>query len=462
MTTNNENKTNENKKESMNSAYHSPLTIWIHDFVKDPYRSERVFAPFDKALNNIFDLPANAKASAAARKAARAEAKEAGKQKAAAVRRAFAELGMVCAIVLAAGLCMLAVHPSGRALLNIDKPLTATEQQELSNDDSIINSPPADNAVKSDNAEKPDKFAMLDNKLNGEAAVDVQTTAAVTATDAAALSTTVSAADSAADTANDAAVDSENESNEKKTIYVRGKNGGKIELSHYYHSDHFLNATPLRMIDISSNQGKIDWEKVAQTDVDVAMIRVGYRARMTGELHEDRLYEYNLSEAQKYGIPYGVYIYSQAITPLEAIEEAEYLLELIEGYDVSLPVTIDFEHEAKSVYGKPGGRLFMAKLSKDQATDVIEAFCNKVSKSGYEAMVYANKDMIAKGLHTDELSKNYKIWLACYGRSAGYDGIYSAWQFTDKGKVDGIKGDVCLDFWYEDGNSSSNDTVKGE
>ena len=221
----------------------------------------------------------------------------------------------------------------------------------------------------------------------------------------------------------------------------------KISLKSYVHHERFDDRIRGLAIDISSHQQEIDWQKVAATEVNAAMIRVGYRGTESGKIFADDFYIDNIKGAQQNGLSVGVYFYTQAITPEEAMEEADFTLDQIAGYLIPLPVVIDFEFES-SKDGKLTGRLYDANLSKQETTLIARAFCEKIAAAGYTPMVYGNDDMLTKHMYVEKLSKKYNIWLASYHKKAVYEGEYFFWQFTKQGIVDGIDGNVCLDYWY--------------
>lgn len=190
-------------------------------------------------------------------------------------------------------------------------------------------------------------------------------------------------------------------------------------------------------IDVSKYQKDIDWEKVKEDGVQFAFIRVGFRGYgSTGSLNDDIKYKDNIEGALAVGIPVGVYMFSQATSEYEAVEEAEYILERIEDYNVTLPIIMDFEYA-----GDPG-RLERAHLSRQEATDVCNAFCERVASEGYEAMVYADYGMLTNHLYPEEIEENYKIWIARWNEATCYDGEYSSWQFSDIGRIEGISDSV--------------------
>lgn len=191
-------------------------------------------------------------------------------------------------------------------------------------------------------------------------------------------------------------------------------------------------------IDVSSWQGEIDWEKVKATGIDFVMIRCGFRNLTNEEILVDKTFHYNIKEANRLGIPVGVYFYSTAINELEALEEATFVLNLIKDYDITYPVVYDFE-------------LFNDKRTTGVSDRVINnnaiKFLDYIRAHGYTGMLYTNLHAINN--HWD-ISKfeGYRIWFAQYIEEATYEGYYDMWQYSDRGKVDGIVGNVDLNEGY--------------
>lgn len=207
-------------------------------------------------------------------------------------------------------------------------------------------------------------------------------------------------------------------------------------------------------IDVSDWQSFITWSKVKAAGIDYAFIRVGYRGSTSGTLNDDKYYKINMDNASANGIKIGAYIFSQAITPGEAIEEADYLLERVANYPISMPLVFDYEF-----YGT--GRLRTAKLSKEEGTAICLAFCKRIAEAGYTPMVYANPDMLNNHLNPDNITNSgYRTWLAHYvnydsdyketynGRGSNYTGSYDFWQYSSYGKVNGISTNVDMNFYY--------------
>lgn len=216
--------------------------------------------------------------------------------------------------------------------------------------------------------------------------------------------------------------------------------------SSYVHDSKFDGYEIREVIDVSKHQGTIDWNKVKASGVNYAIIRVGYCGYGNGSYNQDECFKQNIKGALNAGLEVGVYFFSQAISEKEAIAEANYTLNLIEGYDITLPVVMDFEY-ASDQNGLTG-RLYKANLSRSKATKVCKAFCSTILEHGYTPMVYANKHMLENDLYASEIAKDYKIWLANYTTNTSYTGDYEFWQYTQNGSVDGISTKVDKNFWY--------------
>lgn len=191
-------------------------------------------------------------------------------------------------------------------------------------------------------------------------------------------------------------------------------------------------------IDVSKWNGDIDWNAVKNSGINYVIIRCGYRGSTTGALIEDPKFKTNIKGASAAGLKVGVYFFTQATNEVEAVEEASMVLSLIKGYNISYPVFLDVEPS--------GGRA--DSISAEVRTAVCKAFCQTISNSGYATGIYANKTWLESKIHTNSLSSSYKIWLAQYAATPTYGGKYNMWQYTSKGSVNGIKGNVDLNLSY--------------
>lgn len=192
-------------------------------------------------------------------------------------------------------------------------------------------------------------------------------------------------------------------------------------------------------IDVSSYQGNIDWAQVKNAGVEFVMIRVGFRGYGSGVLVEDSRFRQYAAGATAAGLKVGVYFFSQAVTPLEAVEEASMVLELIRGYNIRYPVAFDTEYVGNGARAD--------KLSASQRTQIAVAFCETIRNAGYTPMVYASKSWLLNNLHLSQLS-NYKIWLAHYTTQTDYPYRYDIWQYTGSGKIPGISVAVDINYGY--------------
>lgn len=193
-------------------------------------------------------------------------------------------------------------------------------------------------------------------------------------------------------------------------------------------------------IDVSKWNKDIDWDKVKNAGVEFAIIRAGYRGSTTGALVEDPYFRANMKGAAASGVEVGVYFFTQAINEVEAVEEASAVLQMIREYDLDYPIFIDTEGAGGN--GRADG------LDVETRTLVCEAFCRTIENAGYEAGVYASRNWYNNALKTERL-QNYYIWLAEYRSTPLYQGYYNMWQYTSKGKIDGIEGNVDLNIAYE-------------
>ncbi len=220
--------------------------------------------------------------------------------------------------------------------------------------------------------------------------------------------------------------------------------------SAYSHQDIFAGRRIANGIDISQWQKNIDWAAVKAAGIEFAFVRVGYRgygdAGTLNESTKDVYFDQNMQNANAAGVPVGIYIFSQAITPAEAVEEATYILQHIGAYQISMPLIMDYEYASDD---SSGGRIKKAKLSKAQATEVCMAFCNTIAAAGYTPMVYANKSMLDNQLNASTITDaGYRIWLAHYTTNTDYAGTFDFWQYSSSGAVSGITGNVDMNFYY--------------
>ncbi len=192
-------------------------------------------------------------------------------------------------------------------------------------------------------------------------------------------------------------------------------------------------------IDVSKYQPSINWSSVKASGISFVIIRCGYRGASTGVLIQDPYYTSHIKGAKAAGLKVGIYFFSTALNEAEAVEEASMCVALAGGYGVNYPIFIDVESSPRPGYDA---------LSPSERTANISAFCKTIRSAGYSAGVYANKNWLTEKIHTGELS-GYKIWLAQYNAGGPtYNGRYDLWQYTSRGSVDGISGNVDMNQSY--------------
>ena len=194
-------------------------------------------------------------------------------------------------------------------------------------------------------------------------------------------------------------------------------------------------------IDVSSYQQDIDWEAVAASGVEFAIIRAAYRGYGSGALVEDGYFHQNMQGALDAGLDVGVYIFSQAITEAEAIEEAEMVLDMVQSYPLTMPIVFDWEKVSSS-------SARTNKISGEMLTACANAFCDRVEQEGYLSAVYFYQQ-IGYALYDLVGICDRSWWLADYNAvPAFYYGGYELWQYTSSGTVPGIKGNVDMNVQF--------------
>lgn len=212
-------------------------------------------------------------------------------------------------------------------------------------------------------------------------------------------------------------------------------------------------------VDVSEYQEDIDFEALKNAGIDFAIIRCGYRGWTTGVLVEDARFRENIEKAEAAGMPYGVYIFSQAVSPSEAAEEASMIIELCKGYTPDLPYAIDIE--ACGTADDPGRQNL---LTTQERTQIVNTFANVISTYGGEPMLYSNKRWLQDNMYLSQIT--CKIWYAMWpgedeeatGENPNNDALepdpdkipdmeVEIWQYSSQGQVDGIETLVDLNAW---------------
>lgn len=206
--------------------------------------------------------------------------------------------------------------------------------------------------------------------------------------------------------------------------------------------------TSIAGIDVSEHQGDIDWNAVKNAGIEFAIIRVGYRTYGGGEITLDTTFEQNLRNADAAGIKTGVYFFSQAIDPEEAIEEADAVIDAIRPYNITYPVIFDWELIT-------GDSARTDAMTVDNLADACISFCERVKSAGYTPMIYQNKNTTMFKLDLPKL-QDYDFWLAEYGDKPTYYYDYQMWQYSSTGKVPGISGEVDMNISFKDYSATKN------
>lgn len=189
----------------------------------------------------------------------------------------------------------------------------------------------------------------------------------------------------------------------------------------------------LKGIDVSEWQGTIDWRKVAKDGVQFAVIHAGYGRELS---QKDKYFERNYAGARAAGIKVGAFWYSYADSVARAEQEARTCLKILDGKHLDLPVFFDQEYE-------PG----ILKLSTKTRTDIVLKFLETIKAAGRPCGLYSSTDFITTKLQANRLTA-YPLWIAEYGSKLHYTGKVWAWQYTDKGRVAGIKVRVDMNHGY--------------
>lgn len=238
--------------------------------------------------------------------------------------------------------------------------------------------------------------------------------------------------------------------------------------STYYHDSVYEDCEILNGIDVSWWQGggkgsttsKINWKKMHAAGADFAFVRAASRDTADGSIYEDTTASAHINGAQANKMNVGLYIFSQAVNSNEAVEEADYVLNLIDQYDWDIDMPIIIDREA----GRMTKRLTKAKLSKAKETAVVQAFADEITSAGYKAGVYASYSWYRDKMNADDL-EDCAIWLARYNNmttsnaksGTPYADVlcdYEFWQYSSQkpSASTGYTSNLDVDFWYKDTN----------
>ena len=192
-------------------------------------------------------------------------------------------------------------------------------------------------------------------------------------------------------------------------------------------------ATAKRGIDVSAHNGIIDWRKAKASGVEFAILRAGYGRELS---QKDTRFEDNYSGAKAAGVPVGAYGYSYAMDEDEARLEADVFMKVIKDKQFEYPVYFDIE-ESKQL-----------ALGKERVSAIITAFLDRVEQNKYWVGLYMSASPLTD-CTTNEVKNRFAVWVANVGvAKPSYNGTYGMWQYSWKGNIDGINGDVDEDYCY--------------
>jgi len=195
--------------------------------------------------------------------------------------------------------------------------------------------------------------------------------------------------------------------------------------------------TGWKVIDVSYWNGDIDWEKVRADGVKAVIMRLGYRGSRAYTLVEDVKFKAYYDGASKAGLYIGVYFYSLARDVKDAAEEARFTAEKLKEYGCALDFPVYYDIEDRRIEVK----------SKTECTELVIAFCETIKKEGFYPGVYCNKYWATEKLNMSEF-EDCAVWIAMYAKTCDYAGPYGMWQYSETGKVDGIKEYADLNVCY--------------
>ena len=191
-------------------------------------------------------------------------------------------------------------------------------------------------------------------------------------------------------------------------------------------------------VDISYHQKSVDWDKLKEAGVEFVMLRCGYRGYTEGGLVKDEKFDEYARACNEAGIPLGVYFFTQAVTVDEAINEADFVIKLIEDYDISYPVALDTEYVSDS-----SARTNDDSIDEELRTKMSIAFLERVREAGYYPMIYASENWIRRQLLFEELQE-YDFWAPQYLEKNDFLYDHTIWQYTESGRIPGIEEEVDI------------------
>lgn len=208
----------------------------------------------------------------------------------------------------------------------------------------------------------------------------------------------------------------------------------------------------IKGIDVSEWQGNLtknNWLKVKNSGIQFAILRCGYTTYgKSKKKYVDRYFENNYKICKEIGLPIGVYYYSCATSETEAKEEANFVLSLIKNKKFEYPVVIDTE-DNHNINKSTNSPVSQASIGKYKLTPLIKTFCEIIESKGYYVSIYASTYWFKNNLVLEDL-KLYDKWIAQWSKTVSVSYKYGMWQYSSQGTVNGLSGNIDLDYAYLD------------
>ena len=191
--------------------------------------------------------------------------------------------------------------------------------------------------------------------------------------------------------------------------------------------------------DLSYHNDDVDWDELKASGCEFVFLRIGYRGYTEGGLVEDEKFEEYAAEAQRVGLNLGVYFFTQATSVEEAEEEADYVLEILDGMELQYPIAYDSEYVNDS-----SARTNQTEISDELRSQMCIAFCERVKEKGYYPIIYASENWMRRNMDLKMLT-DYEFWAPQYLDENDFLFDFSIWQYTEEGSIPGVQGLVDLD-----------------
>ena len=194
--------------------------------------------------------------------------------------------------------------------------------------------------------------------------------------------------------------------------------------------------------DLSKYNGDVDFRALKEAGADFVMLRIGSRGYGSGQIVPDEKFEENIKKAIDAGLEVGVYFFSQAITAEEAVEESNYIIQVLANYQITYPVAFDMEYVQND-------KARIEVLSRDEKTAVAKAFLTNIKAAGYKPLLYGTKEWLIKHIDLTKLT-DFDVWLSQQKDIPDYPYKFQMWQYTLSGGSGGIDGDVSWNISFVD------------